>query len=69
MDFIFYLSKIWVSWTDILFSDIVLKVRPLVNTELAHVRDEGTLISLLYPAQNQDLIKKLAEKKVNAFGE
>lgn len=49
-------------------SDIILKVRPLVDNELQHVRDEGTLISFLYPAQNQELIKKLSAKNVNAFG-
>ncbi|XP_048006335.1 NAD(P) transhydrogenase, mitochondrial-like [Leguminivora glycinivorella] len=48
-------------------SDIVLKVRPLLDNELPNVRDESTLISFLYPAQNQDLIKKLAGKKINAF--
>lgn len=49
-------------------SDIILKVRPIVDTELQNVRDEGTLISFLYPAQNQELIKKLSAKHVNAFG-
>lgn len=53
---------------DVFFLDIILKVRPLVNSEVQNVRDEGTLISFLYPAQNQDLIKQLAAKKVNAFG-
>lgn len=52
----------------VFFSDIILKVRPLVDTEIQNVQDEGTLISFLYPAQNQDLVKKLAAKKVNAFG-
>lgn len=49
-------------------SDIILKVRPLVDNEVQNVRAEGTLISFLYPAQNQDLIKKLSDKNVNAFG-
>lgn len=31
-------------------------------------RDEGTLYSFLYPAQNQDLIDALAKKKITAFG-
>lgn len=48
-------------------SDIVLKVRPLLDNEIQNVRNEGTLISFLYPAQNQDLIKKLSERKMNAF--
>lgn len=48
-------------------SDIILKVRPLVLNEIQNVKTEGTLISFLYPAQNQDIIKELAAKKVNAF--
>lgn len=49
-------------------SDIILKVRPIVDKELQNVVNESTLISLLYPAQNQELIKQLSAKKVNAFG-
>ncbi|XP_060810547.1 NAD(P) transhydrogenase, mitochondrial [Amyelois transitella] len=48
-------------------SNIILKVRPLVDSEVKNIQDEGTLISFLYPAQNQDLIKQLAAKRVNAF--
>ncbi|KAJ0181250.1 hypothetical protein K1T71_003335 [Dendrolimus kikuchii] len=55
------------SLKDIFQSDIILKVRPLEENEVKNLRDEGTLISLLYPAQNQDLIKQLATKNVNAF--
>lgn len=50
------------------FTDIILKVRPLAENEVQHVPDKSTLISFLYPAQNQNLIQKLANKKVNAFG-
>lgn len=53
---------------NVIVADIILKVRPLVSNEVQSVRDEGTLISFLYPAQNQELIKQLAAKKVNAFG-
>jgi NAD/NADP transhydrogenase alpha subunit len=31
-------------------------------------RDEGTLYSFLYPAQNPDLVEALAKKKLTAFG-
>jgi NAD(P) transhydrogenase len=31
-------------------------------------RDEGTLYSFLYPAQNPDLIAALAKKQLTAFG-
>lgn len=49
-------------------TDIVLKVRPLLEQEVQNIKDESTLISFLYPAQNKDLIEKLAAKKINAFG-
>lgn len=55
------------SLKDTFQSDIILKVRPLIDHEVQSVRPEGTLISFLYPAQNQELIKKLADKNVNAF--
>ncbi|XP_032530096.2 NAD(P) transhydrogenase, mitochondrial-like [Danaus plexippus] len=48
-------------------SNIILKVRPLAESELQNVNEESTLISFFYPAQNQALIQKLAAKKVNAF--
>ncbi|XP_063373910.1 NAD(P) transhydrogenase, mitochondrial-like [Cydia amplana] len=60
-------AKITSTKDTFLQSDIVLKVRPLLDNELPNVRDESTLISFLYPAQNQDLIKKLAGKRINAF--
>ncbi|KAL4715246.1 hypothetical protein ACJJTC_007828 [Scirpophaga incertulas] len=55
------------SLKDTFQSDLILKVRPLLDSEVQNVQNEGTLISLLYPAQNQELVKKLAAKKVNAF--
>ncbi|XP_072935916.1 NAD(P) transhydrogenase, mitochondrial [Epargyreus clarus] len=55
------------SLTDTYQSNIILKVRPLIETEIKNVNDESTLISLMYPAQNKNLIQMLAAKKVNAF--
>ena len=49
-------------------SDIILKVRQPSPQEAGLFRDEGTLYSFLYPAQNQDLIQELAKKKLTAFG-
>ncbi|NEP63658.1 MAG: Re/Si-specific NAD(P)(+) transhydrogenase subunit alpha, partial [Symploca sp. SIO2G7] len=54
-------------------SDIVLKVQPpgrhhelnCLETDLAH--SNQTLISFLWPAQNPDLVKQLAEKQVTAL--
>ena len=53
-------------WND---SDIILKVRgPELNGEEINFLKEGQiLISFLWPAQNPDLLKKLAEKKVTAM--
>ncbi len=54
-------------------SDIVLKVRspefhPVLNIEEVDLLREGQiLITFLWPAQNPELLKKLAEKKVTAI--
>lgn len=48
-------------------SDIVLKVRQPSLEEVALLKDHGTLISFLYPAQNKELIDMLATKKITAF--
>lgn len=50
------------------FSDILLKVRQPMDSEVDLLRQGQTLISFLYPGQNKDLIDKLATKKINAFG-
>ncbi len=54
-------------------SDIILKIRPLeVHPEL-HVKEidllkeNQTLITFIWPAQNEDVLKQLAEKKVTAL--
>jgi NAD(P) transhydrogenase len=48
-------------------SDIVLKVRGPSNEEVNLFRDQGTLISFLYPAQNKELIDLLAQRKMTVF--
>lgn len=50
-------------------SDILLKVRQPPDTEVPLFRDNSTIISFLYPAQNKPLIDKIAAKQMNAFGE
>jgi H+-translocating NAD(P) transhydrogenase subunit alpha len=52
--------------------DIVLKLRPPLlrddgSCETDAMREGATLISYLYPAQNEKLIAKLAERKINAL--
>ncbi len=47
-------------------SDIVLKVKEPSTAEVAMMKEGLVLLSYLWPAQNQDLLKVLADKKVNA---
>ena len=49
-------------------SDILLKVRQPHETEIPILKENSTLISFLYPGLNKELINKLAERKINAFG-
>ncbi|XP_064488685.1 NAD(P) transhydrogenase, mitochondrial-like [Ornithodoros turicata] len=48
-------------------SDIILKVRAPVVPEVGHLRNSGTLVSFLYPAQNKDLVDQLAKKNMTVF--
>ena len=47
--------------------DIILKVQPLTKEEIQFVRAGSMVASYLWPAQNPDLLKLLAEKKINAI--
>jgi NAD(P) transhydrogenase alpha subunit len=47
-------------------SDIVMKLRPPTEKE-AKMLDNRTLISFLYPKQNEGLVKQLQEQKATAF--
>ncbi len=49
-------------------SDIVLKVRAPSKEETGLFRDQGTLYSFLYPAQNKDLVEALAKHNLTVFG-
>jgi len=48
--------------------DITLKLRQPSIAETKLFRDEATLYSFLYPGQNPDIIKALADRKMTAFG-
>merc|ERR1711878_137578 len=48
--------------------DITLKLRQPSMEEVKLFRDESTLYSFLYPAQNKDLIDEMAKYKLTAFG-
>ncbi|VDM21593.1 unnamed protein product [Hydatigera taeniaeformis] len=46
-------------------SDVVLKVRsPLVDKEVNLLNPNSTLITMVYPAQNKELVNMLAERKI-----
>lgn len=48
-------------------SDIVLKVRPPSEAEVALMREGGTLIDFIWPAQNPGLMQQLAAKKATVL--
>lgn len=48
-------------------SDIVLKVKEPSLEEVALMREGLVLLSYLWPSQNQNLLQKLADRKVNAI--
>jgi len=47
--------------------DIILKVQPLTPDEIKLVKSGTLVASYLWPAQNMDLLKLLADKKINAI--
>lgn len=54
-------SELWAS------SDIVFKVRPPSPAEVGLMREGGTLIGFIWPAQNPELMQQLAARKVTVL--
>ena len=48
-------------------SDIVFKVRPPTASEVALLREGGTLIGFVWPAQNPELMQQLAARKATVL--
>ncbi|KAK7966430.1 uncharacterized protein PG986_000707 [Apiospora aurea] len=48
-------------------ADIVLKVRGPNTAEIDRLKEGATIISMLQPAQNKDVVERLAARKVTAF--
>ena len=48
-------------------SDVVLKVRGPSAAEVDSIKAKQTLISFLQPAQNKDLVQKIADRKATSF--
>lgn len=56
-----------VSRDDAFKSDLVLKVRAPNMEEVGLLRDRSNLISFMYPAQNKELLDKLAERHATVY--
>ncbi len=54
-------AKLWAT------SDIVFKVRAPTAEEIGLMREGGTLVSFIWPAQNPELMKQLAAKKTTVL--
>ena len=54
-------AKLWAT------SDIVLKVRGPSAEEIGLMREGGTLVSFIWPAQNPELLKQLAARKATVL--
>ncbi|KAH8171185.1 NAD(P) transhydrogenase beta subunit domain-containing protein [Sarocladium implicatum] len=54
-------SGIWSS------ADIVLKVRSPADAEIESIKENQTIVSFVQPAQNKDLVQKIADKKATLF--
>jgi NAD(P) transhydrogenase subunit alpha len=52
---------------DVWQSDIVLKVNAPLDDEIAQLRDGATLVSFIWPAQNPELMEKLAARKITVM--
>lgn len=48
-------------------ADVVLKVRGPSMSEVDAIKEHQTVISFLQPAQNRELVQKLADKKATSF--
>ncbi len=48
-------------------TDVILKVRQPIESELNQFRNGGNLISFIFPGQNAPLVDQLSKKKMNVF--
>ncbi|CAE7502453.1 NNT [Symbiodinium natans] len=48
-------------------ADIIFKVRPPSLNEVNHMRDGTTLFSMIYPAQNENLVSAIQNKRITCF--
>jgi len=55
------------SSADVWQSDILFKVNPPSDSEISKIKSGATVIGFFWPAQNEDLMKKLADNKINVL--
>ncbi|AWX15417.1 NAD(P)(+) transhydrogenase (Re/Si-specific) subunit alpha [Mergibacter septicus] len=55
------------SVNDVWQADIILKVNPPQEEEITQIKEGATLISFIWPAQQPELMEKLAAKKINVL--
>lgn len=48
-------------------ADVIMKVNPPSDEEIALIKEGATLISFIWPAQNEALMEKLSAKKINVL--
>ncbi len=48
-------------------ADIIFKVNPPTDAEIALIKEGATLVSFIWPAQRPDLMEKLSAKKINVL--
>src|SRR4051812_5205809 len=48
-------------------ADLVIQIHPPTAAQIAKLREGSTLISLLYPLTNPDLVRALAARRVTAI--
>lgn len=53
--------------SDVLKSDIVLKVRAPSEQELSQMKEKAMLISHIFPDQNKTLVDKMVSKGITSF--
>ncbi|MBF0751696.1 MULTISPECIES: Re/Si-specific NAD(P)(+) transhydrogenase subunit alpha [unclassified Pasteurella] len=53
--------------TEIWQSDIIFKVNPPTDDEIAQMKEGATLVSFIWRAQNPELMQKLTAKKINVL--
>ncbi len=53
--------------TDVWQSDIIYKINPPNEEEIVQMKEGATLVSFIFPRQNEELINRLNEKKINVL--